>query len=167
MQVEVVGTIPNSHRRTLWGWGRDIFGAGVEKRLKAYGCRAFSIMLLGFEGDEPVTALGMVQASVLLNGEPMSVSGFGGLVVVPGMQGRGYGARLIEKAKALYPGPGLLAFCEPHRLSYYKRRGFSEVPCPVIVQTRSGEPMPTPQHTIWGPGEMPPITSLDVQGPRW
>lgn len=167
MQVDVVETVTQPQRRALYGWSREIFGRGVDRRLSAYPCRPFECFVVGSIEDRPVAALGLVKALVTVDGAAEWVLGFGALVVVPTYQGKGYGATLIAQAKERAGPGGLMAFCEDHRLEYYERRGFRELICPVLIERIDGATVPTPQHTILLRDVVRPFTLIDVQGPRW
>lgn len=166
MQVEILPALTRAQRRTLYGWGRDIFGA--DTRLREFPCRPFECFALGTLEGQPVAAVGLVKVQVTYDAEPwVWALGFGGLVVVPRHRGKGYGAALINQARDAAGDGGLIGFCEDHRLTYYQRRGFHTVTCPVFIMRADGRHVETPQHTVWMRTELPAMGALDVRGLRW
>jgi predicted N-acetyltransferase YhbS len=97
---------------------------------------------------------GLVVANVVVGeSDAMPVVGLGGVLVAARYRGHGFGGRVIDEAlaHARLLGPSIaMLFCQPDRAKLYARRGFVEIPRPVLVDQPAGA-IEMPMVTMWRP----------------
>jgi len=123
----------------LFGWGENIFGAEPHK----LSWRPKDLHFILYADSEPVSHASILKHEVLVDGEPVTVGGVGGLVTVPQGQRKGYANRLVQHATKYLEtewrvDAGFL-FCLARLMPYYGRLGWQEVGDQVIIQQPAGE----------------------------
>lgn len=95
---------------------------------------------------------GLVVANVVVGeSDAMPVVGLGGVLVAAPYRGRWFGGRVIDAALACARllGPSIaMLFCQPDRAELYRRRGFAEIPRPVLVDQQTGA-IEMPMVAMW------------------
>jgi predicted GNAT family N-acyltransferase len=95
---------------------------------------------------------GLVVANVIVGArDAMPVVGLGGVLAAGRYRGRGFGGRVIDAAlaRARLMGPSIaMLFCQPYRAELYGRRGFAEIPRPVLVDQPAGA-IEMPMVAMW------------------
>lgn len=94
------------------------------------------------EGGLLVAHVGLVQCTVRVGGQPVSVAGFGGVLTRPDCRGKGFGQMAMQKAEEhiLQQGDakfGLL-FCRDAVRSWYERMGWTPIEGPVWIDQPEG-----------------------------
>jgi GNAT superfamily N-acetyltransferase len=85
-----------------------------------------------FDEGTPVSTLKIIARTVIVAGTPVSVGGIANVMTPPALQGHGYAsAAMRAAADFLRDGLGVpfgLLGCHPHRVSFYARLGWREIP---------------------------------------
>lgn len=158
-------------KRTLYRWGQDIFGV-ADVDTTGLQWRSFDTGFLLTVDDVPVSYFRALRHVCHVDGQAVEVGGLGGLVTVPEYQRHGHGARLVratlEALRDRWHVEAALAFCMDLRLAWYQRLGAELIPCPVLVETRTGT-RPAPFHAILWPFRtgLWPVASVDLRSPLW
>jgi predicted GNAT family N-acyltransferase len=94
-------------------------------------------------GGKPVCHVGIVEHTVKVKGNPVSVAGIGGVLARPGCRGRGYARIAMEAAEAFVLSQMavnfILLFCRPDLQSLYEHLGWVKVSGPVWVEQAQGD----------------------------
>ncbi|MGH9743383.1 MAG: GNAT family N-acetyltransferase [Candidatus Acidiferrum sp.] len=95
-----------------------------------------------FEGGRPVCHVGFVRQTVEVQGNPVSVVGFGGVLTRHGCRGRGYCRIAIEAAEVFALNQlhvnFILLFCRPVLLSFYEHLGWTKLSSPTWAEQAQG-----------------------------
>jgi predicted N-acetyltransferase YhbS len=139
MELVQFGRLTHEEYAKLVGDEENPWGAGaveLEWRLKDrhVGLRD--------QGGTLLAVAGLVVADVQVDkGDPVPVVGLGGVLVAAPYRGCGLGGVVIDEAlvQARLLGPSIaMLFCQPDRAELYRRRGFEEIPGPVLVDQPGG-----------------------------
>ena len=160
--------LSEEERRTLFGWDPDPF------RAKAWGLtwRMPTFHVLICSGDQPVSHVGLIRDVVQVGGERIPVGGLGGVVTIPGFQGRGLAQRGLARALQVFAEEWALRhallFCFPPLLGFYEGLGWQRWTEPVWVAQPEGE-IQMPVHTLarsWDGGHWP-AGEMKIGGLPW
>jgi predicted N-acetyltransferase YhbS len=149
MELVEFGRLTHEQYATLVGDEENPWGPGaleLEWRLKDHhvGLRDQDGTLLAVAGL-------VVASAVVGEGDEVPVVGLGGVLVAAPYRGRGFGGRVIDEAlaHARLLGPSIaMLFCQPDRVELYGRRGFAEIPRPVLVDQPGGV-IELPMVAMW------------------
>ncbi|MDN3023475.1 GNAT family N-acetyltransferase [Streptomyces sp. S.PB5] len=100
-----------------------------------------------------VAHAGLVEAPVEVGERRLRVAGLGGVIVAPGMRGRGLARAVVNAAVEHARGTGAefgLLFCLPDRVPLYRRLGWRELEGGMRVEQPGGV-IAHPLHTMWTP----------------
>ncbi len=99
-------------------------------------------------------AIGLAVVTVEIVGhEPFEVVGVGSLIVKREQRGRGLGRSLSAAARAVMADIGperAMLFCEPRAIALNRRRGYTPIDAPVLVDQPEGR-MVMPIPAMWRP----------------
>ncbi|MCI0386620.1 GNAT family N-acetyltransferase [Streptomyces sp. CNQ085] len=100
-----------------------------------------------------VAHAGLVTVPVAVAGRRTEAVGLGGVIVAPGLRGRGLARAVVtaavDHARGMGPDLGLL-FCWPERMPVYEALGWRELEEHVRVEQPDG-PVTMPMRTMWTP----------------
>ncbi len=160
----VDGRLEKSVQAWLYGWSLDCFRARGLSRV--FPARRFSRFLVLEVAGVPAGACGLLTTQVTADGQLVEVLGFGGVIVRPEYQRRGYGTRLYQEARSRAKDvAGLLAWCQAHLADYWSGIGAEVVRGPVTILSATGKTLETPQSTLWTGASVP--STIAVGGWRW
>lgn len=101
-----------------------------------------------------VAHAGLVEADVEVGERRLRVAGLGGVIVAPGLRGRGLARLVVDAAVAHARGTdaefGIL-FCLPDRVPVYERLGWRVLAGGMRVEQPGGGVVDHPLHTLWTP----------------
>jgi GNAT superfamily N-acetyltransferase len=147
VEIRVSEKLSEEERRTLFGWGENIFGAEDLR----YRWRPKDVHLVLEEGGRVVSHIGLLRHAVSAGGRTVEVAGVGGVVTVPEAQGRGHAQRGMRHAAEFFCREwgvefGLL-FCGDALVAFYERLGWQPVPEPVVIEQPDG-PVESAFHVL-------------------
>ena len=131
-----------------------------------------TMRFLGKENGSVVSTVGLIRREILVDGKPYGIGGIGGVATRPDRQKMGYAALLLaESTRYMRTEPNYqfgMLFCDPKRISYYKKCGYDQISNQVYVR-RGNErhlfPDPCMALELW---EFPfPIGEVDCMGLPW
>ena len=170
MHVEYVYTdeLPGDLRRALFEWDADPFQA------KSWGLtwRPKEHHILLYEGDRPVSHVGLVREIVGVGEQRIPIGGIGDVITVPEFQGRGLAQKgIAEAVRVTMQDWGLkhgLLFCFPQLRTFYESLGWAARREPVWVSQPNGR-MALPNLSMvksWEGGEWP-SGEIEIEGFPW
>ena len=131
--------------------------------------------VMGRLGGKLVSQIGIVDRTIRVGGQSLSVAGVGSVASHPEFQRRGFAGVLLKTAigQMRQRGPQdaydfAMLFCSNHMVPYYTKRGFSLVYNPVYV-LESGKWILFADNKMILPlsGKAWPEGELDVNGRSW
>jgi predicted acetyltransferase len=131
--------------------------------------------VMGRLGGKLVSQIGIVDRTIRVGGQSLSVAGIGGVATHPEFRRRGFTGILLKTAleQMRQGGPQdaydfAMLFCSNHMLPYYTKRGFCLVNNPVYVLD-SGKWILFADNKMILPlsGKPWPDGELDVNGRSW
>ena len=131
--------------------------------------------VMGRLGGKLVSHIGIVDRTVRVGGQSLSIAGIGGVATHPQFRRRGFTGMLLQTAleQMRQRGSGnsydfAMLFCSDPMLPYYTKRGFSEVPNPVHI-LEAGRWILFEDHRMVLPlsGKPWPEGEVDVSGRSW
>ncbi|GAA1414874.1 hypothetical protein GCM10009601_03530 [Streptomyces thermospinosisporus] len=157
-RVEALEEYTSADLRDMAGDDRDPFevsALGLTWRPKEhhFGVRAENRL---------VAHAAWVAVPVSVDGTALQVAGLGGVIVAPGLRGRGLAGLVVSAAMAHAAERGLelgLLFCRPDRVSVYRRMGWDPLPTDVTAEQPDGEltmPLPAMWTSLGGAEKWPP-----------
>jgi predicted GNAT family N-acyltransferase len=138
MSIRVENHISDEERKTLFGWGEDIFGADhLNLRWRPKDVHLF----VDVDG-RAVTHVGLLEHTVTVGERSVRVCGVGGVVTALSEHGKGYATEAMRHAGAMMCEEraidfGLL-FCREQLVPFYARLGWRRVEEPVEIEQPSG-----------------------------
>lgn len=129
--------------------------------------------VVGYLGDEAVTAVGIHRRRVEVGGEARKVAGIGGVMTHPAHQRHGYCTAALEDAQdfveAEIAPDFLLLFVEPHNRAFYEKRGWRMFDGEVIVEERGRRDAFSYMDAMVrdGTGPAPAAGTIDLKGKPW
>ena len=130
--------LTDEEKRLLYEWGENIFGVEAHK----LRWRPKDLHFLLYDGDNPLSHIGILKHVISVNGQPATVAWVGGVVTVPEAQGKGHARRLMQHAAEFSErewnvDAGLL-FCRPELMDYYEALGWQEFDGAVLIEQAEG-----------------------------
>jgi len=131
--------------------------------------------VMGRLGGKLVSHIGIVDRTVRIGGQSLSIAGVGGVATHPQFRRRGFTDVLlhtaVEQMRQRDPQNAYdfaMLFCSDHMVHYYTKRGFSQVPNPVHI-LQSGQWILFEDHRMIMPlsGKPWPEGEVDVNGRSW
>ncbi len=129
--------------------------------------------VVGYLGQEPVTAVGIYGREVAVEGATKRAAGIGGVMTHPDHEKKGYATQALDAALAyidseIAPDFTLL-FVEPHNLAFYEKRGWRPFAGEVIVEERGRRAVFPYMGAMVrdGVGPAPVSGSIDLLGKPW
>lgn len=168
VQIRLEPNLTDAERRTLFEWGKDIFGVAD----KLYQWRPKDWHFIVEENGHVVSHVGLLQTTVRAGQRAVRVGGIGGVVSVPEVQGRGYAHSAMRRAADFMRDElevefGML-FCLPRLVPFYARQGWQLLEETVEFEQPSG-PVASPFSVMalsWGGREWP-AGKVEVGGLPW
>lgn len=122
--IRVEKILTDEERRTLFEWGKDIFG--VQDKLFQWRPKDWHFIVE--DEGRVVSHVGVLEATVRVGGREIRVGGIGGVVSVPEASGRGHAQAGMKRAvefmrDELQVEFGML-FCLPRLAPFYARQNW-------------------------------------------
>lgn len=138
VEIRVSEALTDEERRTLFGWGENIFGAEDLQ----YRWRPKELHFFLEEDGRLSSHVGLLRHAVSVGGRAVTVAGVGGVVTVPEAQGRGHAQRGMRHVAEFFcrewgVESGLL-FCRDALVPFYRRLGWQVVEDPVEIEQADG-----------------------------
>lgn len=138
MKIRIVDGLTDEERRSLFGWGEDIFNVNslnMKWRLKE------KRLLVDVDG-RTAAQVGLLQHTISVGGREVKVGGIGSVVTALEFQGKGYASQAMRYARNLMCEEwavdfGFL-FCREQLVPFYERLGWQRVLEPVEVEQPEG-----------------------------
>lgn len=168
VEIRLEQSLTDEEKRTLFGWGEDIFG--VEDRL--YTWRPKEWHFITEEDGRSVSHVGVLKTTVRAGGEEVTVGGIGGVVTVPEAQGRRHvhaamlrvSEFMREKLRVEF---GML-FCLPRLAPFYAAQGWRLVEETIEFEQPAGTLVSPFRVMILPCGERAwPAGKVEVGGLPW
>jgi predicted acetyltransferase len=128
--------------------------------------------VMGRLGGRLVSQIGIVDRTVHVGEQSLSIAGVGGVATHPQFRRRGFTDVLlqtaVEQMRQHHAYDFAMLFCSDHMVHYYTQRGFSQVPNPVHI-LQSGQWILFEDHRMVMPlsGKPWPEGEVDVNGRSW
>ena len=168
VEIRFERSLTDAERRTLFEWGKDIFGVAD----KLYQWRPKEWHFIVEEDGLVVSHVGVLQTTVRAGAREVRVGGIGGVVTVPEAQGRGHVHAAMRRAAEfmcdeLQVEFGML-FCLPRLAPFYARQGWQLLAETVEFDQPSG-PIASPFSVMALPchGHEWPAGKIEVGGLPW
>jgi predicted GNAT family N-acyltransferase len=160
--------LSEDEHRALFQWEEDPF------RSLASGLtwRPTTHHVLIYEGDQPVSHVGLIRDTVRIGDQQIAVGGLGGVITVPAFQGQGAAQRAIEESiRMMHEDWHLnhwMLFCFPHRKSYYERLGWvARTDAVWISQPQGRVTIPASSMVMAANGHAWPEGEIEIDGLPW
>jgi predicted acetyltransferase len=167
----------------------DSFGGELEKELDALDHAAYSIYaedenddiqwaesaswhVLGRINGKLVSKIGIVDRTILVGGQSLSIAGVGGVGTHPQFQRRGFAREMLKAAADEMRLRGsydfAMLFCSSHMIPYYAKSGYCQIQNPIYILQR-GQRVLFEDHQMVLPlsGKPWPEGEADLNGPPW
>lgn len=168
-EIRLTGELNEDERKTLFGWGENIFG--VEDALLRWRPKELHFVAEDDAG-RAVAHVGLVEASVRAGGRDIRVCGVGGVVSTPEGRGQGHVHAAMRLAAAhmcdeLGVEFGML-FCLPRLVAFYERQGWQLVEDDVEFDQPDGRRL-SPMRVMVLPcgGRQWPGGKVEITGFPW
>jgi predicted GNAT family N-acyltransferase len=169
INIRLENGLSDEERKTLFGWGEDIFGLDD----KLYRWRPKDRHFIVEEGGRVVSHVGVLETTVKAGGREVSVGGVGGVVTVPEAQRRGHVHAAMRRAAEFMCDElkvefGML-FCLPQLAPFYARQGWQLVEEAIEFEQPSGTVVSSPFRIMVLPcgGRVWPAGKVEVEGLPW
>lgn len=118
--------------KSLFQWDVDVFQASELDLV----WQSKTAHLLLYDSTRLVSHVGLLKHQVIVDSETLLVGGIGGVVTLPGEQGKGYASVLLQSAcdkLAQWQVDAGMLFCQEQMLAFYAHRGWTLIDAPVTV----------------------------------
>jgi len=127
---------------------------------------------LGWLGGRLVSQLGVVDRTIYIGGQSLSIAGIGGVATHPDFQRRGFAAIVLQAAAEQMRRLGgydfAMLYCNPKLIPYYAKSGYRQA-LNLIYILQYGQRVLFNDHQMVLPlsGKPWPEGDVDVNGPPW
>ncbi len=166
MRIAIEESFPDDYRQHLTGWRERVFPEeGIGKQWREVRWHIYA-----WDKDKlPIAHLGFEGIDIRADGEPLRVTGIGGVVVRPEHQGQGIPVRLFEhlhrEAPALTQTEVFALFCPQRLAAYYARHGYRTFTGTLTFE-QFGQPV-TSQFEFMTRGYPHSPAHIVIEGPPW
>ena len=127
---------------------------------------------LGWLGGRLVSLLGVVDRTIYIGGQSLSIAGIGGVATHPEFQRRGFAANVLQAAAEQMRRLGgydfAMLYCDPKLIPYYAKSGYRQVLNRIYI-LQHGQQVLFEDHQMVLPlsGKSWTDGDVDVNGPPW
>ena len=128
--------------------------------------------VLGRLDGRLVSQVGVLDRTIQVGGQSLSIAGVGGVATHPEFQRRGFAEVLLQAAVEQMRQRGsydfAMLFCEPKMIPYYAKRGYTQIHNPIYI-LQGGQRVLFEDYEKVLPlsGKSWPEGDVDVNGPPW
>lgn len=161
LAIELLEFLSYAQQQSLFHWSERVFPE--EGRGKEWAQSRWH--LVASEGDKAIGHIGFNRFEIVVDGQPLSTIGVGGVVARPEYQGQGIVAGLFERLHEDSEGELISLFCPAYLVPYYRRYGYREQTGEVWFDQR-GEPVRS-RFAFMSRGELNPAADVRILSAPW
>jgi len=127
---------------------------------------------LGWLGGRLVSQLGVLNRTIYIGGQSLSIAGIGGVATHPEFQRRGFAANVLQAAAEQMRRLGgydfAMLYCDPKLIPFYAKSGYRQALNRIYI-LQHGQRVLFDDHQMVLPlsGKPWPDGDVDVNGPPW
>lgn len=171
MDIKITDQLTEAELERLFRWDDDVFGEGGALT-EHFPWQPKNIHIVCYENEQAASHVGMLQHTVKVNDQPISVGGIGGVITHPEHQGKGFAKVLMKEAENYFKKKwhlefGML-FCFDRLLPFYKSMGWQHIQDDVYVFNKTEKVIWTDEMMVlpltakqWPKGD------VDIDGYFW